>query len=143
MKIGIGLTNATKIQMKMRQVVEENERQRMTVQEALARHILNTVIRRMKTSRPRGIMYNRSNPARLIQASAPFQMPAIDLKRFISSIDVEKIKDGWLVGSSMKLGVWLEFGTRHMLPRPWLRPSAKLAWKSAPAIIKKTLRIKL
>jgi phage gpG-like protein len=55
-------------------------------------------------------------------ASSPGMPPAVatgDLKR---SIDVDVSDDGFIgeVGTSKDYGMMLQFGTRNILPRPWL-----------------------
>ncbi|EYB67412.1 hypothetical protein DEIPH_ctg041orf0008 [Deinococcus phoenicis] len=57
-------------------------------------------------------------------ASAPGDPPAVDSGDLRNSIGVQKIKDGhYRVGTNKKHGVYMEFGTRKVAARPWLRPS--------------------
>ena len=64
------------------------------------------------------------------QASAKGEAPATDTGRLISSITQEKTGDSeWIVGSKVEYSKWLEFGTRKMGERPFLRPALKKAGK--------------
>jgi len=76
-----------------------------------------------------------SRPAH--QASAPGQPPAVDTGRLRATIGHSVTTDGGLhanVGSGgnpavpgVNYAAYLEYGTRHMAPRPWLRPSQTAA----------------
>jgi len=56
-------------------------------------------------------------------ASKEGDAPNTDTGRLVNSIKVEV--DGHLtfVGTSLKYGKWLEFGTKRMSARPWLNPA--------------------
>lgn len=63
------------------------------------------------------------------QASAPGQAPAVDtgmLRRSVV-IDDSELRGREVIrnriGTGIKYGQWLEFGTRSIAPRPWARPS--------------------
>lgn len=62
-------------------------------------------------------------------ASAPGNPPNSDSGALVSNITVEKIKGGYDVGSrkGAPWGLFLEFGTVKMLPRPWLTPAYEKA----------------
>lgn len=65
----------------------------------------------------------RNKPHR---ASAPGDAPAVDSGDLRRSIGVQKIGEGrYRVGTNLKHGLFLEFGTRRMAARPWLRPAAE------------------
>jgi len=80
-----------------------------------------------------GITYDKYNPRRTHQASAPRQPPATDTGRLVSSITQSKQPDGWLVGSKVNYSKWLEFGTiqggGHIEERPFFRPALAKARK--------------
>lgn len=61
------------------------------------------------------------------QASAPDEAPATDRGRLVSSISHQELADGLevAVGTNLKYGRFLEFGTSNIAPRPWLYPSLK------------------
>jgi HK97 gp10 family phage protein len=62
------------------------------------------------------------------QASAPGEAPATDTGTLVSSIEskMEVLSPGVAgaaVWTEKKYGRWLEFGTIHIEPRPWLTPA--------------------
>lgn len=56
-------------------------------------------------------------------ASAAGQAPNTDTGRLVQSVQVEARADDVYVGSTLSYARDLEFGTRYMLPRPWLNPA--------------------
>ena len=60
-------------------------------------------------------------------ASSPGEPPHIDTKNLHESIMTETQKDHksveTRVGTNVDYGLYLELGTRRILPRPWLRPA--------------------
>lgn len=74
-----------------------------------------------------GRIYHLTNPTRTHQASAPGQPPATDLGRLGASITHELGADNEglvaRVGTNVEYALFLEVGTRHMAPRPFLRPA--------------------
>lgn len=79
-----------------------------------------------------GRLYKRYRPQRLHQASAPGQPPAEDQGTLRRSIDFEvnRRKLEASVFSQSTVAQFLEFGTRRILPRPFLRPSLRVKEKS-------------
>lgn len=78
-----------------------------------------------------GRVYVKRNPTRVHRASAPGQPPAIDLGHLRASvghhIGVDELGMFGDWGTDLDYGLYLEAGTRHMAPRPWLRPSLPAA----------------
>jgi len=70
-----------------------------------------------------GAIYKRGSISH--QASAAGQLPKSDTGTLVKNITVEKVSDGYTVGSRKDAphGFWLEFGTSNMSPRPWLQPA--------------------
>jgi len=59
-------------------------------------------------------------------ASAPGDPPAVDSGRLRQSIVALKVDQfRWRVGTNVEYALYLEFGTRRMAPRPFLRPAAE------------------
>lgn len=68
----------------------------------------------------------RTKKATYHTASAPGKFPALNLGDYRRSIQVDLSQIGAkkpksFVGTNSKVGPWLEFGTRHMAPRPHWR----------------------
>lgn len=71
-----------------------------------------------------GRRYKRGNI--IHQASAPGQGPAVDIGRLRQSITALKVEDGhWRVGTNVEYAPYLEFGTRKMAARPFMRPAVR------------------
>lgn len=77
-----------------------------------------------------GRVYEKYSPRRTHRASAPGAYPATDTGRLASSVRVIMPTAASLsgeVGTEVKYGAWLEFGTSRMAARPWLLPSFEKA----------------
>lgn len=72
-----------------------------------------------------GRIYRKYKPRREHRASAPGEPPKTDTGRLVSSIktDVDADRLGGAVGTNLKYGEYLEFGTKNMAARPWLHPT--------------------
>ena len=59
------------------------------------------------------------------QASAPGEPPAIDSGELAQSINFQVKDNGAVgeVGSDKKHGLYMEYGTSKIKPRPWLKPA--------------------
>lgn len=67
----------------------------------------------------------RYGPKRMVYASKPGDPPNSDTGRLQQSIKSVKDGKGWMVGTNLKYGAWLEFGTQDMARRPWLSVALK------------------
>lgn len=67
-----------------------------------------------------GPRQTRYNPKRTVNVSPEGSPPNTDTGRLVQSIKVEREGNGFLVGTNLKYGAWLEFGTLNSNPRPWL-----------------------
>jgi len=74
-----------------------------------------------------GPVMQRYNPNRNVNVSKPGDAPNTDTGRLVQSIRMEFTDGGAtaLVGTNLKYGAYLEFGTRTMAPRPWLSRAFK------------------
>lgn len=105
---------------------------------------LQTEMKVMLSRRGTGRVYHRtvggrrggvSTAGTFRQASAPGEPPAVDTGALRRSIQIDRRQINALrvrVGTDKKvdahaLGRLLEYGTRYMAPRPWARPSRRLA----------------
>ena len=66
----------------------------------------------------------KTKPHDTHQASAPGDAPAVDTGRLRQSIGVQRVGEGhYRVGTNVQYAPLLEFGTRRMAARPFIRPS--------------------
>lgn len=60
------------------------------------------------------------------QASAPGESPAIDIGHLAASVQAsEESALAWEVAVNADYGIYLEYGTVHMAPRPYMAPMAE------------------
>jgi HK97 gp10 family phage protein len=69
----------------------------------------------------------RYKPKRQQEVSEPMAPPNSDLGKLAQSIEqnIDLIHLTGQVGTNLKYGAWLEFGTNKMAPRPWLYPAVQ------------------
>lgn len=72
-----------------------------------------------------GRVYEKYNPRRTHQASAPGEAPMTDTGRLVSSVYVDPGRLSATVGSRLAYAAYLEYGTRRMGARPVWRPVAE------------------
>ena len=104
-----------------------------------AQLIRGEAIKSIQTGPKSGRIYERYNPRRTHQASAPGQAPASDTGNLVSQIIVRpKNPDEVAVESNALYSSFLEFGTSKMLARPFLFPATeKSRMKIAQAVFNK------
>lgn len=84
----------------------------------------------------------RYNPKRTVNVSRPGDSPNTDTGRLVQSIKFD-FKDGGVigrVGTNLKYGKWLEFGTSKMDARPWLSTAVLLVSKEVAKIFEKSFK---
>lgn len=76
-----------------------------------------------------GVSEIRYSPKRIVNVSRPGDPPNTDTGRLVQSIKFDFMKQGLTgrVGTNLKYGAWLEFGTEKMQARPWLAPAIQMA----------------
>lgn len=93
--------------------------------------IQSTAIKSIQAHQSAGVKYGNH------VASKEGFPPNSDTGQLVQSIDVQPEKDSVIVGTNLKYGAWLEFGTNNMGARPWLAPAFASAIKPGmKAIIK-------
>lgn len=65
--------------------------------------------------------------------------PNTDTGTLVSSIQVDATANYVYVGTTVKYGPWLEFGTRRMGAHPWLNPALEKNRKNIKAIFQKKI----
>lgn len=93
--------------------------------------VLTSAVKSMAREQKTGKIYKRGNIRH--QSSAPGEAPSVDTGRLIGSINAEmnhvsankgRVRRGSItIGTNVAYGRYLEFGTRHIKERPWLRPA--------------------
>ncbi len=84
------------------------------------------IVKRYQRSAATGRVYQKSNPKRTHQASAPGEAPATDTGRLASSVVFSRA--GRLaaeVETKVAYGAMLEFGTQNIAMRPAWRPAVE------------------
>ena len=99
-----------------------------------------------------GIVYEKSNPRRTHQASAPGEAPMTDEGRLASSIavdvkspaSVKRVRDAKAeTGSNLEYADWLENGTSRMEARPFMFPAFIKTEKYAIPLLRQALARRL
>jgi HK97 gp10 family phage protein len=86
-----------------------------------------TAVKSIQSHQSKGITYGRHT------ASKGGFPPNTDTGKLVSEIDWEIDGNTGIVGTNLKYGMWLEFGTKNIEARPWLGPAYQ---KNLPKIIK-------
>lgn len=80
--------------------------------------------------------------------SKPWGIPHVQLGHLKKNVDMDKPRRltrriGTGIGNAESVGYahWLEFGTRKMLPRPWLRPGIWYGKKQAKRLLTRRVRL--
>lgn len=89
-----------------------------------------------------GVATRRYSPKRAVNVSRPGDPPNSDTGRLVQSIKFDFKESGLRgrVGTNLKYGAALEFGTKNMEPRPWLSTAVLLVSKEVQDIFKKAFR---
>lgn len=94
-----------------------------------------------------GKVYEKYNPRRTHQASAPGQYPMTDTGRLAASVQMELEGSGEnriaRVGTAVRYGRHLEFGTSKMAARPWLLRSFEAEIRDAAKRLRAEFESKL
>jgi len=104
------------------------ERELSQIVNATAQAVRTRAIRSIQQGPKSGAVYERGsgrNLSALHQASAPGEAPATDTGTLANSIAVQRLGPlSARVGTGIRYGQYLEFGTQSIEPRPWLWPAA-------------------
>lgn len=85
-----------------------------------------TIVKKYQRGPATGEIYEKYNPRRTHQASAPGEAPATDTGRLANSVVTEDTGPLTIeVGTDVEYGPYLEFGTRTIAPRPNWVPSVQ------------------
>ena len=91
-----------------------------------------------------GRTYEKYNPRRTHQASAPGERPAADTGRLASSVEFElptnKVKPVGIVGTALQYGKFLELKPSTLGGRPWLMPAFNVAADRGEKLLAKVFK---
>jgi HK97 gp10 family phage protein len=143
MRISGGFKGVDKLLKQMKNISSESVK---ASHEALAEGILEihaTAVKSIQAQSSSSGHETRYNPKRLVKVSAEGHPPNTDTGRLVQSIqfEIEPEKGVGRVGTNLKYGADLEFGTLHMAARPWLLPALKVNQKFIEELFKKKLTI--
>lgn len=107
---------------------------------ATAIEVRGGIVKRIQRGPATGRIYQKSNPKRAHQASAPGEAPATDTGRLASSIEFRR--EAFLsasVGSPLAYAAALEFGSGRIEPRPAWVPEVESQRKKYIARLERAL----
>lgn len=110
-----------------------------------AKRMRTDILLSMKKTPKTGRSYKKGKTA-FHQASSPGFPPAIDETGLSESIIIDERKNEVEVGSEKKIadyGGWLEEGTKHIKPRPFLEPAMRREENTFKKDIDKRIKRKL
>jgi len=105
--------------------------------------VQDTATNSIKSGGKSGKAYKRGEKTHI--ASAAGEAPAADTGKLDGSILALKSidGDGWLVGTALDYGKYLELGTKDIKPRPWLIPALEKNRNAIENNIKSAIKAKL
>jgi hypothetical protein len=87
--------------------------------------VQSAAVKRIQRGPHTGRIYEKDNPRRTHQSSAPGQPPQSDTGRLAASIETQVDGLTGYVFTRVEYGSDLEMGTQKIAPRPWLLPSVE------------------
>lgn len=106
----------------------DGERAAAQVVQATAIEVRGDIVKRYQRGPKTGIVYEKTNPNRTHQASAPGEAPATDTGRLANATTYKMTgKLSAEVSNEAQYSEWLEFGTQHIKPRPAWVPAVEAA----------------
>lgn len=123
--ITVRVRNMGRLQAKVKKLPLDIQSATVIGLRGLATPIEDDIKRSIRTGARTGRIVKRYHPERIHQASAPGEVPANDRGMLANSIevDVDPTQFNMTISASAPYAQELEYGTRHMLPRPFLRPA--------------------
>lgn len=141
MAIVNGVKGDKELRAALKNLGPEVEAKLRTLVVRIATLVQADAVRSIQRGSKTGRTYKRGSVSH--RASAPGEAPATDSGSLASSI--QRVDDGIqaAVGTGLEYGKMLEFGTRHILARPWLNPALeknRQAWESGLATLTRSLK---
>lgn len=125
MKTGITLEGDKELAAALRRWGKFAEDEIAEAIDATALNVHGDAVKSIQRGTKSGRTYRKYEPNREHQASAPGEAPSTDTGNLVNSIQVIDRIDVAYVGSDEDYAEFLEFGTRDMQERPWLRPAVE------------------
>lgn len=130
---GVSMTfskkKAKNIKKKLEKLSNDIEKDASSIIFDAVLNIHRTAVKSIQQASP-GTNVIRYNPKRQVIAAKAGESPNDDTGRLISSIAFNFAKSARgpsaQVGTNLKYGAWLEFGTKRMGARPWLVPAYRV-----------------
>jgi len=123
--ITVRVRNMGRLQAKVKKMPLDIQAATIVGLRGIATPMEEDVKRSIRTGARSGKIVKRYHPERIHQASAPYEVPANDRGMLANSIevDVDPTQFNLTLSASAPYANELEYGTKHMLPRPFLRPA--------------------
>lgn len=128
--ITVRVRNMGRLQSKVKKANLQTQANTVMALRALADPIEQDI--KSELSRPKsGDTVTRYRPQRTVKVSLPGEPPAKDMGLLVNSVevDVDPVQFNLTLSALAYYARHLEFGTRRMLPRPFLRP-ALTRWRA-------------
>lgn len=126
MSVTLRLEGGPRLERALRELDREAQQEVKRAIDATGLSLRGEVVKKYQRGPATGVIYEKYNPRRTHQASAPGEAPATDTGRLANSVVTED--SGPLeveVLTEVEYGPYLEFGTRNIAQRPNWVPSVE------------------
>lgn len=142
---GFNITGGVKNAKKLMASIQNFERQCLEKQVGAVQEstlLVHATAVKLIQSNADGTPEIRYKPKRIVNVSNPGEPPNTDKGRLAQSIKFDFKEKGLIgrIGTNLKYGRDLEFGTKKMRARPWLSAAIKIVSKDIADIFKRALK---
>lgn len=124
MTVTLELKGTEQLARALRKLDEDAQKEVKKAVEATGLSLRGAIVKKYQRGPATGEIYEKYNPRRTHQASAPGEAPATDTGRLASSVVTNDVGPMTVeVETDVEYGPWLEFGTQRIAPRPNWVPS--------------------
>jgi len=126
MSVTIRLDGSEELQRALRRLRGDVRQAASKAIKGTALELRGNIVKSIARGPASGVIYEKTNPTRTHQASAPGEPPMSDTGRLANSIEFDALDDLTVtVGSRVAYAAYLEYGTSRMAPRPYFRPAVE------------------
>lgn len=125
MKAGITLEGVPDLKRALKEATADVRKKVYRVVEQTAYDVHATAIKKLQQGPATGRVYEKTDPNRTHQASAPGEPPMSDTGALANSTQVRGRDGEYYIYTTLPYGASLEFGTSLVAARPWLFPSVE------------------